>query len=434
MEEREERKDSKLCEECKLNDSKYKCPGCSFRSCSLPCVKAHKQRTGCTGKRNRTEFVPLSQFDDNQLISDYNLLEEVKRVSESAQRMRKKLCKYNHYRLPYFLRSVRSAAASRRTKILFLPGGMTKREKNQTNYDKRKKCIYWTIEWQFHSTDVVLVDHGIDESLNISSVIGNHLKPGPYHHQLKRFCEEDLENLKFFIRKYQKGSTSPFYELDVKVPLRQQLTNKVILEYPVIYVFLPSHNIDFEVVKDDYPTFPKPDLKTSESDSHLEIGGVPFKEEEIMEIGRSLPQLYDLVKNESLAKSASPHQFTNQSMSENVLNNSSERATSTGVAAEDGFQSPISNTDKGNVEFDFDQELIDEYSELIKEINPDDFLNLEGLLDGEEEEKDDGKSLEKDDRKDYCDDFYDFESIYNKEDDRKNSNVEDDLEEGEIVE
>ena len=45
------------------------CPGCSVRSCSLPCVKAHKQHTGCTGKRQQTQFVPLSQFDDNLLKS-----------------------------------------------------------------------------------------------------------------------------------------------------------------------------------------------------------------------------------------------------------------------------------------------------------------------------------------------------------------------------
>lgn len=58
-----------VCEECKFNPSKYKCPGCSIRSCSLPCVKAHKQRTGCTGKRNQTQYVPISQFDDNLLLS-----------------------------------------------------------------------------------------------------------------------------------------------------------------------------------------------------------------------------------------------------------------------------------------------------------------------------------------------------------------------------
>lgn len=57
-----------LCEECGQNPSKYKCPGCSLRTCSLPCVKSHKQRTSCTGKRPTT-FVPLSEFNDNLLIS-----------------------------------------------------------------------------------------------------------------------------------------------------------------------------------------------------------------------------------------------------------------------------------------------------------------------------------------------------------------------------
>ncbi|GMP62527.1 hypothetical protein CsSME_00024607 [Camellia sinensis var. sinensis] len=62
-------KESVVCEECKVEASKYKCPGCSIRSCSLPCVKAHKERTACTGKRQQTHFVPLSHFDDNLLLS-----------------------------------------------------------------------------------------------------------------------------------------------------------------------------------------------------------------------------------------------------------------------------------------------------------------------------------------------------------------------------
>lgn len=61
--------ENSVCEECKLNPWKYKCPGCSIRSCGLACVKAHKKRTGCTGKRKLTDFVPLSKFDDNLLLS-----------------------------------------------------------------------------------------------------------------------------------------------------------------------------------------------------------------------------------------------------------------------------------------------------------------------------------------------------------------------------
>lgn len=58
-----------ICEGCQEKPSKYKCPGCSIRSCSLPCVKAHKLSTGCNGKKQLTQIIPLSKFDDNLLIS-----------------------------------------------------------------------------------------------------------------------------------------------------------------------------------------------------------------------------------------------------------------------------------------------------------------------------------------------------------------------------
>ncbi|TQD85091.1 hypothetical protein C1H46_029375 [Malus baccata] len=366
----------KVCEECREKASKYKCPGCSVRSCSLPCVKAHKLRTGCTGKRPQTSFVPLSQIDDNQLLSDYNLLEEVKRVAESAQRLRNKLCRYNNFRLPFYLKSLRSAAASRRTKLLFLPSGMSKREKNQTRYDQRKKCISWTIEWRFHSTDVVLIDHEVNENMNICSVIENHLKPGPWNHHLKLFCEERLDSLKLFVRKYPKGARSPFCELDIRVPIRQQLANLVILEYPVIYVFLPSHSLDFEVVKNSPPTFGKPELKTY-GRNDLSAGGVPFKEEEIEE-DNSYPKVFDLMKH---VTSSSPPHISNKRRFEKPLTDSFARPLSTTV--ETGNDSHSSSDAKKQVlfedmDFDFDQGLIDEYSDLMAEINPDDFLDLEG--------------------------------------------------------
>lgn len=232
-----------LCEECKEKPSKYKCPGCSVRSCSLNCVKAHKQRASCSGKRSQTHFVPLSQFDDNLLLSgtslslpvslcsmkecllslvcgrivnfpcwdgffswvfffgwmvswcfstlgysiencgfyliillwssfckfgaffslfdqanwldgnlhilmlpaiDYNLLEEIKRVADSARRTRTKLHPHPPYsRFPPHRQDLKRAAARRRTKLLFLPNGMSKREKNQTQYDPR--FVWWKL-------------------------------------------------------------------------------------------------------------------------------------------------------------------------------------------------------------------------------------------------------------------------------------------------
>lgn len=62
-----------MCEECKEKPSKYKCPGCSIRTCSLPCVNAHKDRTNCSGKRNFTQLVTLSEYDDNTLLSGIHM-------------------------------------------------------------------------------------------------------------------------------------------------------------------------------------------------------------------------------------------------------------------------------------------------------------------------------------------------------------------------
>ncbi|CBI39357.3 unnamed protein product, partial [Vitis vinifera] len=52
-------------------------------------------------------------------------------------------------------------------------------------------------------TDVVLLDHGMKENSTLSSVIENHLTPGPWN-KLKPFCTEQLDSLKFFICKYPK--------------------------------------------------------------------------------------------------------------------------------------------------------------------------------------------------------------------------------------
>ncbi|XP_030468665.1 uncharacterized protein LOC115687298 [Syzygium oleosum] len=359
-----------LCQECEKSPSKYKCPACSFRSCSLPCVNAHKHRTGCSGKRNQTQFVPLSQFNDNVLLSDYNLLEEVKRVTESAHRTRTKLSVHPYFKLPFPLQNLRRAAASRRTKLLFLPSGLAKRGRNQSRYEQRKKFISWTIEWRFHSTDVVLCDHGMHEDMTLCTVIEKHLKPGPWNHQLKQFCDEQLDNLRFFIRKYPKGPKSPFKELDIRTPLRQLLANVVILEYPVIHIFLPSHSCDFEVVKDGRAITPKSDLQCSVGSDNSNVDGVRFREEIIEDNGCSESRVCDLMQQRNSSRES---QFSHQ------ITKSSSWPLAGHVS---GLSEPLPSNvgDSGiieDMEIDFDQGLLDAYSNLIAQMNPDDFLELD---------------------------------------------------------
>ena len=62
-------RNEEICAQCGTDVAKYRCPRCNIRTCSAGCVKAHKDDTGCTGKRDRTAYVSLREFDDRQLGS-----------------------------------------------------------------------------------------------------------------------------------------------------------------------------------------------------------------------------------------------------------------------------------------------------------------------------------------------------------------------------
>lgn len=69
---------SAICAMCP-QPSKYTCPGCSTRTCSAVCSKAHKPQTGCDGKRDPTKFVTLNTFSQGDWGGDYAYLEDGRR-------------------------------------------------------------------------------------------------------------------------------------------------------------------------------------------------------------------------------------------------------------------------------------------------------------------------------------------------------------------
>ena len=80
---------------------------------------------------------------------------------------------------------------------------------------------------------------------------------------------------------------SPFRELDIRAPIRQQLANFVILEHSLIHVFFPSHSYDFNVIKDANPYCHQPELKESVAIDPPSSEGISFREKEIEEHGGS---------------------------------------------------------------------------------------------------------------------------------------------------
>ncbi|KAG0494449.1 hypothetical protein HPP92_005443 [Vanilla planifolia] len=384
-------RDISICNECGSNPWKYRCPGCSIRTCSLPCVNSHKRRSGCTGKRNRAEFVPLSQFDDNLLLSDYTFLEETKRFAESARR---KIGNFrDRFKLPDELRKLRYAVRRRRVCLLFFPRGMSKRESNQSMYDARTNSIFWTIELRFHGTDVVMIHHRVDEHVSLLSVLGKHLEPAPWNHKLRPFCDVPPDDLKLFIRKNPKGKKSTFRKLDINSPLSCQLRNILILEYPLIFVYLPSHEHDFEVETIGKPLARKAVSVTSDDfQSHKGtlFREVEFEEGDMASYTRVTDQM-DCEKPEATsvdvpsdATAFSDTKFAEAPSKEDIdvdfTNEHMQKVTNGDCGHLDGEEQMVFAPSSPQISEDgfcFEQELTDVYSDLIGEINPDDFLCLD---------------------------------------------------------
>ena len=79
-----------LCQQCNVNEHKYRCPRCNYLSCSLACIKRHKENTNCDGIRQKVpigkSFTKISEMSVNMLRSEMRLIEEGINLSNKAKK------------------------------------------------------------------------------------------------------------------------------------------------------------------------------------------------------------------------------------------------------------------------------------------------------------------------------------------------------------
>ncbi|ORY15548.1 hypothetical protein BCR34DRAFT_622784 [Clohesyomyces aquaticus] len=132
------------------NKSKYRCPGCAARTCSLPCYKRHQQWAQCTGKRDPTKYVKKSQLATPAGIDhDYNFITSIERGVDRTERAVQE-------------RGLGAANAvgtgPRRgeitgyrydvagVQVIKAPKGLSRQRENNT-HSSSKRHIVWTVEW-----------------------------------------------------------------------------------------------------------------------------------------------------------------------------------------------------------------------------------------------------------------------------------------------
>ncbi|KAJ2986236.1 hypothetical protein NUW58_g5123 [Xylaria curta] len=165
-----------LCTICRIQEPKYKCPRCGARTCSLSCVKKHKNWSSCNGERDPTVFVALDKLKtDAGIDHDYNFLTKIERSVERAERIlredREILPQGSSHPPPHKKTRLNKGQSRGKTTVddgarkwdrnamhrmrqlsihvSSVPYGMTRSKENNTSWNRRTRTINWQVEWLF---------------------------------------------------------------------------------------------------------------------------------------------------------------------------------------------------------------------------------------------------------------------------------------------
>lgn len=141
----------RACQICTINPSKYNCPKCAIKSCSLACSRKHKEAMQCDGKREKNNFIKRKEMNLKTVFSDSLFLQEIRssvacgtivgrgRVQE----------KHHHQGAINNLKQIVKHASLNNCAVKIAPVGLKRARSNQSKFLKKRKEISWTIEWQF---------------------------------------------------------------------------------------------------------------------------------------------------------------------------------------------------------------------------------------------------------------------------------------------
>lgn len=233
------------CEICLEENSKYTCPGCKMKTCSLSCVAKHKKMTGCNGKRNKTEFVSKGDLNNIHLLNDYRFLEEANRLSDNAKRDTQ--TKRSNGKPTKRAQILQRATTKRNIRLFRMSKGMKRWRENQSQYNLKKEEIFWTIKLIFSDIN--------NKEMYICKVSEKKTFESILERSLIRENPTPEEKIIFapYISSYKSGDIGIFFKqeldpgrdnlrytkCDIKSSLEEFLSEKSVLEYPIFHVTLP---------------------------------------------------------------------------------------------------------------------------------------------------------------------------------------------------
>uniref|UniRef100_A0A8C4K5X3 Box C/D snoRNA protein 1 n=2 Tax=Dromaius novaehollandiae TaxID=8790 RepID=A0A8C4K5X3_DRONO len=237
------------CETCSEEEAKYRCPRCMKYSCSLLCVKKHKLALSCNGIRDKTAFVSVNEFTDLNLLSDYRFLEDVGRTADAAARD----LSVHRPTTNKFINYLRNRARRHNIILKTLPIGFTKRRENSTIFNKKEQKFYWHLKLMFPHCHAEYTLKRVPEDKTLTDILKPYIDPVESDpvvcQRLKIYTMSPQSDVQILMKIENRRQNSTRYnELDASRSLLDNLKDKVIIEYPTLFVVLKTLKNDMVVL------------------------------------------------------------------------------------------------------------------------------------------------------------------------------------------
>ncbi|KAH7343264.1 hypothetical protein B0J17DRAFT_641650 [Rhizoctonia solani] len=150
--------------------SKYTCPRCNTKTCSLACSKSHKSKDNCSGQRDKAKYIAMNEYGWGTLADDYSYLEDLGRDVATWGRDLSKSKGKGRWKSPK-LEALRVQLAARDVKIQFVAEGMEKRRLNQSSWDPRYVSLFLPMK-----QSIRILTHRNNFSSPLGQSLASHLK------------------------------------------------------------------------------------------------------------------------------------------------------------------------------------------------------------------------------------------------------------------
>ncbi|EMG47186.1 BCD1 Box C/D snoRNA protein 1 [Candida maltosa Xu316] len=266
-----------ICIICHENKVKYTCPACEIKTCSLPCYKSHQQERECSGKVDSNRYLNRSELasDSIHLNRDYNFLTTVDRriqvgkedITSSAKNVFKR-SKFNHHHRgqnnnkrhksdkstgdkrietvnKVYLNDPATMVKRENTLVVQLPVGMSRSNTNKTGFDKKMNAFVWTIEWVVLDNQGKEISKFLSYRLKETLVLQDAVPMNILRSKISATVEKD--GLSFYL--HNVIFKNKLIKLDNSDTISLALKDKIVLEYPTIYVATETESLTDRIVE-----------------------------------------------------------------------------------------------------------------------------------------------------------------------------------------